>query len=147
MATIINETAIKTMVRMISGVLTFEDFSIKIDNHHTKFIDLTVKSDLAEAWLNVSLVEWRHGCHCAHDYLENNGYVLANIPTHFVPGGSIDAKFYSSVILFVFEVIYYYRLGPDTFRSLQLTLGKVLFPIILEKASRLARRVPLVFEM
>lgn len=136
------------MVKMILGVLAFEDFSIEFNNNHTKFIDLTVKSDLsAEAWLNVSLVEWRHGCLCAYDYLVQNRYILANIPTHFVPGGSIDARFYASTILLVFEVIYYYRLGPDIFPSLNLILEKVLLPMILEKANRLAGRVPLVFEM
>lgn len=147
MATIINETAIKTMVRMILGVLATEDVSIEMDN--SNFIDLTIEFDLVKAWLDVSFDEWSLGCCRTYRYLLENRDVLANFANILLstPGTSVDETLCSKLMLLVFEVIYYYRLGPGVFPSLLAILDTVLLPRIQKIAPQVATRMPLVWEV
>lgn len=138
-----NKTIIDIMFQTILEVLAIQDVDLKFD--HNPFIDLTLEFDLVKQWLDVSFDEWRLGCHQTNLYLQEHRDILENYANLLIQGTSINETFCSKVMLLVFQVIYYNRLGPEVYESLQVILDTVLLPRIQQLAHQVANIMPLLW--
>jgi hypothetical protein len=107
---------VKKVFRTILAILSFEDYSFTMNYN---VIDLTIEPDPLNVRLDVTLEEWKLGCSAAYDYLLMNKNILTRFTHIFVPGTIVDTHVYSRIIFLVFKVIYYDRVGLETFLSLR----------------------------
>jgi hypothetical protein len=138
-----NKTISDIMVQTTLEVLAIQDVDLKVDDN--PFIDLTLELDLVNQWLDVSFDEWRLGCRQTILYLQEHRDILAYYANLLIQGTSINETFCSKVMLLVFQVIYYYRLGEEVYESLQVILDEVLLPRIQQLARQVANVMPLLW--